>query len=85
MGVTVYGKADCGITAFNVDGIESAECAALLGDDIIVRAGYHCAPLAHKALGTDNGGAVRVSFGYFNTRRDVSRITDAVYEITKKI
>lgn len=80
-GVTVYGKADSGIVLFNVNGIESAECAQGLGDNIIVRAGYHCAPLAHKALGTDNGGAIRVSFGYFNTKKDVVRFVDTLYKI----
>lgn len=80
--ITVYGRSDTGITAFNVNGLESAEAAARLGDSIILRAGYHCAPLAHKALGTYNGGAVRVSFGYFNSMKDVRRITDAVRKIS---
>lgn len=83
-GVIVYGKGDTGITAFNIEGLESAETAELIGDNIIVRAGYHCAPLAHKALRTENGGAVRVSFGYFNTEHDVKCITDAVYRIVKR-
>ena len=83
MGAEVYGRADSGITAFNINGIESADCAQMLGSDIIVRAGYHCAPLAHKALGTDNGGSVRVSFGYFNTKKDVIKVTDAVYRAIK--
>ena len=56
----------------------------MLGDNFIIRAGYHCAPLAHKALGTDNGGAVRVSFGYYNTVKDVEKITDAVYKISNR-
>ena len=64
-GITVYGRGDTGITAFNIDGIPSEETAERLVG-IIVRAGYHCAPLAHKALGTYNGGCVRVSFGYYN-------------------
>ena len=81
MGARVYGKADSGITAFNIEGIESADCAEMLGSNIIVRAGYHCAPLAHKALGTDNGGSVRVSFGYFNTRKDVIKVTDVIYKV----
>ncbi len=78
--VAIYGKGETGITAFNISDIPSEETAAALGENFIVRAGYHCAPLAHKALGTDNGGAVRVSFGYFNTINDVRRITDAVYK-----
>lgn len=82
-GVTVYGKPDTGIVLFNVSGLESADCAERLGDDIIVRAGYHCAPLAHRALGTDNGGAVRASFGYFNTKKDVKKLVDLIYKMSR--
>lgn len=82
-GITVYGRPDTGIVLFNAAGLESGDCAAALGDDIIVRAGYHCAPLAHKALGTDTGGAVRVSFGYFNTKNDVKRLADRIYKISR--
>lgn len=81
--VNVFGRADSGITAFNIKGRDSAEFAALLGDNIIVRTGYHCAPLAHKSLGTEDGGLVRVSFGYYNTIADVKKITDAVYRGVK--
>lgn len=82
-GVTVYGRSDTGIVLFNLNGLKSGDCAAALGESIIVRAGYHCAPLAHKALGTDNGGAVRVSFGYFNTKNDVKRLVDRIYKISR--
>ena len=82
-GIRVYGRPDSGIVLFTTDGYDSAEYAALLGDDIILRAGYHCAPLAHRALGTQNGGAVRVSFGYFNTKRDVKRLVDAVNKASR--
>lgn len=81
--VRIYGRNDCGITAFNICGMASEETAEMLGKDFAVRAGYHCAPLAHKSLGTGNSGAVRVSFGYFNTLRDVEHITDAVYKAAK--
>lgn len=84
-GITVYGRGDSGITAFNIDGIESAETEQLLGKNFAVRAGYHCAPLAHRALGSSDGGSVRVSFGYFNSRRDMLKITDAVYSIKKAV
>lgn len=84
-GISLYGRPDTGIVLFNITGLESADAAAALGDDIIIRAGYHCAPLAHKALGTENGGAVRVSFGYFNTKNDVDRFADRVYKLTKRI
>lgn len=39
--------------------------------NVCVRGGYHCSFLAHKTLKTLNGGAVRISFGYKNTQRDV--------------
>ena len=81
--IKIYGKCDTGITAFNITGIPSEECAGLLGNNIIVRAGYHCAPLAHKALGTDKSGAVRVSFGYFNSAADVRKVTDSVFKIVR--
>lgn len=84
-GITVYGRGDTGITAFNIDGIESAETAKLIGDGFAVRAGYHCAPLAHRALGSENGGSVRVSFGYFNTRREMKKLTDRIMHIVKDI
>ncbi len=82
-GIKLYGSPDTGIVLFNIDGLDSAETAEALGEDIIIRAGYHCAPLAHRALGTQNGGGVRVSFGYFNTQNDVKRFADAVYMLTK--
>lgn len=81
-GVTVYGKGDTGITAFNIDGIPSEEAAERLRG-LIVRAGYHCAPLAHRAIGTADGGCVRVSFGYYNKPSDVKKAADAVYNALK--
>lgn len=81
--VTMYGRGESAVTAFNIGGLDSVKAASLLGEKIIVRAGYHCAPLAHKALGTENGGAVRISFGYFNTKKDVKYAVDAVYKAGK--
>jgi selenocysteine lyase/cysteine desulfurase len=50
-----------------------------------VRGGYHCAALAHNALGTPVGGAVRVSFGYFNSAKDVDKLIKATADIIKHI
>lgn len=82
-GVTVYGRGDTGITAFNINGLESAETERRLSG-FAVRAGYHCAPLAHRALGSENGGSVRVSFGYFNTKRELKKLIDAVHKAAKE-
>lgn len=83
--VRIYGKNDSGITAFAVKGRGSEEIGELLGSNIIVRCGYHCAPLAHKALGTDNGGLIRVSFGYFNKKREVNEFADCLYKLIKAL
>ena len=48
---------------------------------ICVRAGYHCAPLAHAALGTPEGGAVRISFSPFNTEADIATLWRVLREL----
>ncbi len=50
----------------------------LARDGICVRAGYHCAPLAHKALGTLTRGAVRLGFGAFNTVAELDALWKAL-------
>lgn len=64
---------------FNVDGLSNTKVASILDEqNICVRAGFHCAPLAHQSLSTAQTGAVRVSFGAFNTQRDVDRLLSVV-------
>lgn len=71
-----------GVILFNVDGVPSPRVCELLDrEGICVRGGFHCSPLAHRALGTGEDGAVRASFGYFNTRSDALRLCDAVSRI----
>ena len=55
--------------------------AALAERGIAVRAGLHCAPLAHRTAGTLNTGTVRLSFSHWNTREEVDRLLEAVGEI----
>ena len=50
---------------------------------IMTRCGMHCAPLAHKTLGTYPEGTVRFSFGYFNTEEDVKEALEAIKIIAK--
>ena len=84
--VSVYGGYDrTGAVAFNINGLGSEETAERIGTRAVVRAGYHCAPLAHRALGTQNTGAVRASFGFYNTMRDVKKFTDIVYKASRGI
>ncbi len=54
---------------------------ALAERGICVRTGLHCAPAAHRTLGTESSGTVRVSFGASNTRSDVAGILKALASI----
>ncbi len=83
-GIRLYGGGDSGIVSFTVDGVSPAETAGFLDRcGICVRSGYHCAPLAHRKFGSMENGSVRVSFGVFNTRRDVKRVVDCISKCKK--
>ncbi|WP_442602499.1 aminotransferase class V-fold PLP-dependent enzyme [Paenibacillus sp. KN14-4R] len=77
------GEKKTGIVAFNVGGADSSEISFILDQTfgIAVRAGYHCTPLAHEAIGTLATGAVRASVGYSTTTDDVDYFIDAMKEI----
>lgn len=84
-GFRLYGPIEAdrrvGVFSFSVDGLEPSEVAALLESrfEILTRAGLHCAPLAHRAMGTvANGGLTRASFGAFTTVAEVDRLADAL-------
>lgn len=87
--VRVYGPESwdkkVGIVTFNIDGWDSRDVASLLNDNygIATRAGFHCAGLAHKTIGTWDTGAVRMSLGVFNNMRQIKQAVDAVYKISK--
>ncbi|MBQ9132695.1 MAG: aminotransferase class V-fold PLP-dependent enzyme, partial [Clostridia bacterium] len=67
------------VLLFHRRGQDATAVAAMLDRaGIAVRAGLHCAPLAHTALGTPPEGAVRVSFGPFNTLSDVDALWQAL-------
>ena len=78
-GFTVFsGENQCGTVSFVPDcGCE--ELAAFLGEqDVCVRAGLHCAPLAHRSAGTLKTGTVRVSFGHNASARQVGSLISAL-------
>ena len=86
-GIKLYGAFDqstrSAIVPLNVGDIDSAEISDELmqGWGIATRPGAHCAPLMHRALGTERQGVVRFSFGYFNTDEEVGTAIDALRDL----
>ena len=85
-GVTLYGDFDrerTAVAALNIAGLDSGEVSDILAEDygIATRPGAHCAPRLHRALGTEEQGAVRFSFGWYNTEEEVDEALRAVREI----
>ncbi|MCQ2432733.1 MAG: aminotransferase class V-fold PLP-dependent enzyme [Clostridia bacterium] len=83
-GITVYaGEIPQGTTiSFRAEGVSCTQLAGALGSaGVCVRSGFHCAPLPHRAFGTEHSGTVRVSVGYGNHLRDADRF----YRIMKEI
>lgn len=72
------------VILFEIEGKDSETAAAeLSAAGICVRGGYHCAALAHRAMGSEERGAVRASFGIFNKESDVDALCEAVKRISK--
>lgn len=81
--LTVYERdAQGAVLLFNHIGLSPQEIAhALAREGICVRAGLHCAPLAHEALGTAPRGAVRLGFGAFNTVAELDTLWRVLREL----
>lgn len=85
--ITLYGPADpaarTSVVSFNLGDWEPTDVGAILDAnfDIAVRPGLHCAPLAHRTLGTFPTGTVRMSCGFFNTPEHIDAAIAAVSEI----
>ena len=72
------------VLLFSHKSIPSEKLASLLADrKLCLRGGFHCSALGHKTLGTSENGAVRASFGIFNSSHDIDRLTNALAEICK--
>ena len=91
-GVTVYGDFSrmdlhAPVVALNIRDHDSGEVSDGLAVDygIYTRAGAHCAPLMHQALGTVEQGAVRFSMSYYNTEEEMDQAVLAVREMAESI
>lgn len=86
-GVTVYGPPHgherAPLVTFNIGELPSGDVAARLDReyDIACRAGLHCAPGAHRALGTLKQGVVRMSPGPFNSESEIDDALGAVAQL----
>lgn len=73
------------VVSFNIEGMNSGEGARLLSESgFYMRGGLHCAPLAHKKIGTINGGTIRFSPSIFNTVREVDMLAAALGRIADR-
>ena len=87
-GVTVYGDFTAprsAVVALNIKDYDSSAVSDELSETygIATRPGAHCAPRMHRALGTQDQGAVRFSFSWYNTPEEVDRAVEAVRELAE--
>jgi cysteine desulfurase family protein len=89
-GTMVYGTQDISdriaVVSFNLGSLSPSEISLILDEKygIMNRPGLHCAPQAHRTIGTFPSGTLRFSFGYFNTEDEVDYGLKALYEISRR-
>lgn len=82
--VTVYGTADTArrtaVVSFNLKDISPSDAALYFEEKygILCRPGLHCAPSAHRTIGTFPQGTIRFSFSFFTTREDIDEAVGAI-------
>ncbi len=80
------GDGQSGVLSLTVQGRDCEELAHKLAQrDVAVRAGLHCAPLAHESGGTLREGTLRLSFSAFNTRQEVKRLVEICKKVFAKV
>ncbi len=90
-GVTVYGTQDArrqtATVSFNIAGMEPSEVGLRLDEEygVLCRVGLHCAPAAHKTLGTFPAGTVRFGLGAFNTAEEITAALQATADLAREV
>jgi len=88
--IRVYGTHDAkkqtATVAWNMKGVEPSTIGMRLDEEfgILCRVGLHCAPSAHRTIGTFPDGCVRFGLGAFNSEPDVERALQSVARIAKE-
>ena len=81
----ISGENSAPVVAFNVNNISCEEVAELLDKyGFAVRAGFHCAYLAHKTFAEKENGVIRVSPGWFNSKKDIKNLVFSLNKIAKR-
>ena len=86
-GLRVYGPPQglerAGLVSVSAEGRDLADIAAALDErGIAIRMGLHCAPAAHRSIGSlSGGGTIRFSIGFFNTEGDIDGALSAMEKI----
>lgn len=89
-GVQIFGTGDAGrqtaVVSFSIQGLSPSEVSYALDDEygIMSRPGLHCAPSAHRTIGTFPEGTVRFSLGFFTTPEEVDYALGAVNDLAGK-
>jgi len=88
-GVIVYGPPlgteRASVISFNIEGMDPSEVSLIMDQsfEIATRPGLHCAPDAHRSIGTLPQGTVRLSLGFFNTVEEVDKCLEAITMIVE--
>jgi len=82
---TLFSKERTGTVSITIDGADANVISQKLSDDYMIatRSGLHCAPEAHRTLGTIDGGTIRFSFGFFNKKQEIDKAVYALNSIIK--
>ena len=89
-GVTVYGGLEAerqtATVSFSVAGMSPSEVGLRLDEEyeVMCRVGLHCAPAAHRTIGTFPGGTVRFGLSVFNTLDEVAASVEAVRQLAEE-
>lgn len=82
--IEIYGPKDCekilSVISFNIKNKRPEDVSTILDQkyDIMLRAGLHCAPTAHRVINTKDRGSLRIGIGYFNTKDDIDKLVEAL-------
>lgn len=88
-GVCLYGPENTyrktAVVAINIEGMDCEKAAAMLNDKygIAVRAGFHCSCMAHRTIGTEETGCIRICPGFYTSEKEIDEVIRSVREIAE--